>query len=186
MPGEPAGSSPGQRLDFLRIVESRRCVRAFQDRPVDRDDLQVVLETMNRAPSAGDLQSYEVVVVTDPDRRRALARAAGEHYLAGAPVILAFFMHPQRSSATYGSRGERLYTFQDTAIAAAYAQLAAHARGLGAVWVGAFDDDAVARAVAAPPTLVPAALIAIGHPGERPEDTPRRPIGEIAHHESFA
>jgi nitroreductase len=173
-------------MEFFRVIESRHSVRAFEDRPLDDDDLQAILEAMNRAPSAGDLQSYEVVVVTDPERRLRLAQAAGQEFLARAPAVLVFFMHPDRSRATYGQRGERLYTFQDAAIAAAYAQLAAHARGLGTVWVGAFDDRHVARAVAAPHDLAPAAIIAVGHAAEHPEATPRRALDDVVHRDSFA
>jgi len=142
---------------------------------------------MNRAPSGGDLQAYEVVVVRTPERRRDLARAAyGQDFVAGAPVVLVFFMHPARSAAKYGHRGEALYACQDTTIAAAHAQLAAHALGLATVWVGAFDDEAVCRAVDAPRGLRPSSLLVIGHAAEAPEVTPRRPLSELVHRETLA
>ena len=172
--------------DFFDVIPSRRSVRSYQPADVSADDLRAVFEAMNHAPSAGDLQAYEVVVVRDAGRRRSLARAAhGQVFVAEAPVVLAFFMNPARGRRKYGSRADALYACQDAALAAAHAQLAAHALGLGTVWVGAFDDEAVSAAVGAPPALRPSSLLVIGHPAEAPGPTPRRAMGDLVRWESF-
>lgn len=143
-------------MDFFKVLGTRHSVRAFEDRPVDGEAIVQILDAMNTAPSAGDLQAFEVVVVKDPERRERLAEAAHQPYVAQAPVVLAFFIDPERSRKTYGARGARLYALQDATIAAAYAQLAAQALGL-----------------------------ATGHPAERPGPTPRRDIEELVQRESF-
>lgn len=171
---------------FFDVVRSRRSVRSFQATDVSDNDLQAVLDAMNHAPSAGDLQAYEVVAVRDAERRRLLARAAHDQlFVAEAPVTLVFFMNPARGRDRYGTREDALYACQDATIAAAYAQLAAAALGLGSVWVGAFDDAAISRAVDAPAGLRPSSLLAIGHPAEAPEPTPRRATGDLVRRESF-
>jgi hypothetical protein len=53
------------------------------------------------------------------------------------------------------------------------------------VWVGAFDDAAVSRAVAAPPGLRPSSLLVIGYPAEAPVPTPRRALRDIVRQEHF-
>jgi nitroreductase len=176
--------------DFFDVIRSRRSVRAYRDADVSEDDLARVLDAMNHAPSAGDLQAYEVVVVRSPERRGRLARAAyHQAFVAAAPVVLVFFMHRARSRAKYGERGARLYACQDATIAAtiaaAHAQLAAHALGLATVWVGAFDDEAVRQAVDAPVGLHPSSLLVVGHPAELPEPTPRRPLADLVRRETF-
>ena len=103
-----------------------------------------------------------------------------------APVVLAFCAHPRRSAAKYGRRGEELYCVQDATIACAYAQLAATALGLGSVWVGAFDTDAVAQAIGARRDWRPVALLPIGYPAESPEATPRRSLNELVHERTRA
>ena len=167
--------------DFFRLINSRRSIREFTDENVDGESLRTILQAANTAPSAGDLQAFEVVVVRDIVRRRQLAYAAfGQLFLERAPLILVFFADHQRSLARYGDRGVQLYCVQDATIAACYAQLAAHALGLGSVWVGAFDDEAVAACVGATHNLVPAVILAIGHPAESPEGTSRRSLSDVA------
>lgn len=129
------------------------------------------------------MQAYEIVAVRDPVRKRELAGAAfGQDFIAAAAVVLVFCARPARSAAKYGARGEELYCIQDATIAAAYAQLAATALGLGACWVGALDEAAVARVIGAK-GLRPIAIMPIGWPAERPARTPRRPLSELVHEE---
>ncbi len=189
-PGTPnAGIRPASDLgvpDFFEVIRSRHSVRSYTRTDVSEDDLSAVLDAMNRAPSAGNLQAYEVVVVRSRAHRQRLALAAyGQDFVADAPVVLVFFANPGRSREKYGERGAGLYACQDATIAAAHAQLAAHARGLATVWVGAFEDEAVRRAVAAPDGLRPSSLLIVGHPAESPEATPRRPLRELARSETF-
>ena len=80
---------------------------------------------------------------------------------------------PQRSARTYGTRGAELYSIQDTAAAVQNMLLAVVALGLGACWVGAFDEKAAARVLELPAHLRPVAMIPIGYTKERP--MPRRP-----------
>lgn len=172
--------------DFFEVIRSRRSVRSFAAQDVSESQLHVVLDAMNRAPSAGNLQAYEVVVVREAQRRRLLARAAvDQDFVAEAPVVLVFLESPARSRPRYGLRGAELYCCQDATIAAAHAQLAAHALGLGTVWVGAFDDGSVRRAVEAPADLRPVAILVIGHPAEMPEPTSRRAMRDIVHPETL-
>jgi nitroreductase len=167
-------------MDVFEAIAQRRSIRAFQSRSVEPEKLQAILEAANNAPSAGNLQAYVIYHVTDPARRRALARAAiGQEFVAEAPVLLAFCTDPGRSAPKYGRRGERLYSVQDATIAAAYAQLAATALGLASVWVGAFDDGAAARALDLPTGFLPVALLPIGYPAETPEPSSRRPLTEM-------
>ncbi len=167
--------------DFFTTVRHRHSIRHYQsDMPVEREKLHAILEMACAAPSAGDLQSYHIYAVTDAARRRRLSEAAmGQAFLAEAPACLVFCADPERSAQEYGDRGRRLYALQDATIAAAYAQLAAVAAGLGSTWVGHFDEAAVRAVVAAPDHLVPVALLSLGYPAELPEPTPRRPLAEM-------
>lgn len=167
-------------MDYFEVVKSRHSIRAFQTRPVEEEKISRIIEAVNLAPSAGDLQAYKIVIVKDPRRRNALANAAwGQGFIAEAPVCFVFLAHPERSSRKYGQRGSELYCVQDATIAASYAELAATALGLASTWVGAFDDEAVAKTVEATGTERPVAILPIGYAAETPDITPRRPINEI-------
>jgi nitroreductase len=169
-------------MEFFELVRARHSIRSFVERPVEPEKLQAILEAASRAPSAGNLQGYEIYAIRSCATINLLARAAaGQEFLARAPLALVFCAHPERSAAKYGQRGAALYCIQDATIACAYAQLAATALGLGSVWVGAFDDAAVRRALGACKELLPVAILPIGYAGERPEKTTRRPLGELVH-----
>lgn len=166
--------------DFFETVRHRHSVRKYRtDLPVESAKLHAVLETASSAPSAGDLQAYRIIVVSDASTRVTLARlASNQTFMAEAPVILVFCTDPERSGAKYGNRGRRLYALQDATIAATYAQLAAVAAGMATAWVGMFDEGEVSAALNLEPGLVPIAMLTLGYAAELPEDTPRRPLAE--------
>ena len=173
-------------MEFFEVVWSRRSIRSFESRDVEEDKLRKILDCINAAPSAGNLQGYELVVIRDLERRKALAKASfGQKQLIEAPVVIAFVQDKARSARQYGARGESLYSFQDATIACAYAQLAATALGLATCWIGAFEDASVTRILRAEKGLVPIALLPIGYPGESPAPTSRRPLDDLVKRESF-
>ena len=72
-----------------------------------------------------------------------------------------------------------MYAVQDATIAAAYAQLASVAAGMGSTWVGYFDENQVRTALGLDPGLVPIALMSLGYPAELPEPSSRRRLHEV-------
>ena len=179
-------SAIGWPMQFLEVIERRQSVRAFASRELEPEKLSALLGAVRLAPSAGDCQAYEIVVVQEPSGKAALAEAAyGQEFVASAPVVLAFVADPRRNVAKYGDRGASLYCVQDATIAAAYAQLAATALGLASCWVGAFDERRVAAALKASGSLRPVALMPIGYAAETPTRPPRRSLGEIVRSETF-
>jgi len=171
-------------MKFFDVVKKRRSIRSFMPSPIADDELRRILEAANAAPSAGNLQSYEIYVVREKRRRESLARAAHEQlFVAGAPVSLVFCTHAARSAERYGKLAERLYSVQDATIACTFAMLAATAQGLATVWVGAFEPDTVRRVVGAPPGVVPVAILPIGRAADVPETPGRRELTDLVHWE---
>lgn len=169
-------------MDFFKIVEDRRSMRKYAETPVEDEKLQKILETANKAPSAGNLQGYEIYIIRNLEQRQALVKAAwDQEFLAEAPVVLIFCSNPARSAVKYGERGTTLYSIQDATIACSYSQLAAKAQGLDSVWVGAFDEKAVSEILQLPPELRPIILLPIGYAGKEPHPRPRRELRDIIH-----
>jgi nitroreductase len=169
-------------MEFFDVIKNRHSIRTFSDQPVEDEKLQQILETANLAPSAGNLQAYEIYVVTDAKKRDGLSCAAlAQEYVAVAPVALVFCTHPELTEGRYTERGTRLYTVQDATIACAFAMLAATNLGLGSVWVGTFDEKVVRLIIGAPDSQVPVVILAIGYAAEFPEQHPRRPLDQLAH-----
>ncbi|MCS7314309.1 MAG: nitroreductase family protein [Bryobacterales bacterium] len=169
-------------MEFFDLIRARRSVRAYAPRPVEEDKVQQILTAANLAPSAGNLQAYEIYLVRDRQVRVELARASlDQWFVSEAPVALVFCAHPERSASKYGRRGARLYALQDATIACTFAMLAATELGLASVWVGAFDDEGVRRAIRAPEGHQPVAILPIGYPAEHPAPAPRRSLADLVH-----
>ena len=167
--------------DFFETVRHRHSIRKYQqDMPVETEKLHAILEMACAAPSAGDLQAYRIIVVQDHNKREALGKATlNQAFIAEAPACLVFCADSQRSQDTFGDRGAKLYAIQDATIAAAYAQLAIVAAGMGSTWVGQFDETRVQKTLGLAPALVPIALLSLGYPAEVPAPSPRRRLQEV-------
>ncbi len=167
--------------NFFETLRYRRSVRKYQpERPIEEEKLHAILEAACAAPSAGDLQSYQIIVVTAHAERESLRQAAQEQpFLTEAPLCLVFCADSARASKRYGERGNNLYALQDATIATAYAQLAAVAAGLGSTWIGDFNQENVSQLLGLNESLRPVALLTIGYPAELPTPTPRRPLSEV-------
>ncbi len=167
-------------MDLASIIRGRRSVRAFTDRPVPKSVLQELVELANWAPSAGNLQARDFIVVREPATRAALARAADQVELGSAAAVLVVSTNSSRIGK-YGARGRELFAVQDAAAATQNFLLAAHERGLGTVWMGSFDERAVREALGIPRESRPVALVAVGFPAEHPTAPERLPLTEILH-----
>lgn len=166
--------------EFLELCRRRHSIRKFTAEPIPEGALQQILEAVQRAPSAGNLQAYEIVIVKEPQTKQMLASAAfGQGFVADAQVVLVFFALPQTSAKVYGDRGAMLYAIQDATIACTYAMLAATSLNLATTWVGAFSDKEVKAAIGVGVRHVPVALLPLGYAGEKPYRTNRRPFQDI-------
>jgi len=169
-------------MEFFEVVHNRRSTRHFTDQPVEENQLRQILEAINASPSAGNMQAYEVYVVRDLQVRQALTKASyDQEFITQAPVVLVFCTHAELNQPRYGERGVKLYAVQDATIACTIATLAARSLGLGSVWVGAFDEDAVHLTIGSPKGQTPVALLPIGIPEKWPGARPRRPLSDLIH-----
>jgi nitroreductase len=176
----PVGAT--ECLDLGALLGRRRMVRRFRPDPVGDDVVRRLLDAATRAPSAGNLQPWAFVVVRDAAMRRDLGRAALEQlWLADAPVSIVACADPSRARPRYGERGER-YAVIDTAFASMLLLLAVTDLGLGACFVGAFDDARVRSLLGLPDDVQPLAVIPVGHPAEQPDAKARRPLASVIHH----
>lgn len=168
--------------DLIEAIEERRSVRSFKPDPVPEPTLSRIIGCALMAPSAGNIQPWQFWVVKRPEVKEALAKAAyGQEFVSAAPVVVVVVAEPGRSAARYGKRGSELYCLQDTAAAVENMLLTVVAYGLGACWVGAFDEQAASQALGLPDDFRPVAMVPIGYPKEglparRPR--PQRPWDE--------
>ena len=173
-------------MDVFEAIKNRRSVRAYTSEGVSEQDVERLIEAAMLAPSAGNIQPWGFVIVTNAETKRRLSDAAlHQTFIEEAPVVIVVCADVERSSWGYGSRGANLYCLQDTAAATENMLLAAQALGLATCWVGAFHEDAVAKVINTPRNVRPVAIVPVGFPAEKPNPPPRRSIKELVHYETF-
>lgn len=166
-------------MDVVTCIEGRTSIRVFKADPVEEAVVDEGLRLANLAPSAGNLQARAFIVVRAPSVKKALMGAAhGQDFVWRAPVVVVFCADLERI-AHYGDRGRELYCIQDVAAAVQNLLLFVHAKGLGAVWVGAFDEHRAAEVLGTPEHIRPVAMVPIGYPAEKGVRRKRLPTGQL-------
>lgn len=169
-------------MDFLKLVRARYSVRQYQNRPVEPEKVEQLLEAAQAAPTAANCQPVRLLVVETPDGRRRLAGAAE---LYGAP--LAVVVCADRSRAWKRPFDGKQTTDIDASILTDHMMLAATDLSLGSVWICRFDPTVIREEFGLPETLVPVNILAVGHPAgelKSPDRhaTERIPTSELVIH----
>ncbi len=169
-------------MELIEVLKTRRSIRRFKSKPIPDQILWKILNLANAAPSAGNLQARDFVVVRDDKVKEQLAEAAlGQEFVRDVPVVIVVCGNMKRSSIGYGIRGEHFYSIQDADAAVMHILLSTHALGLGTCWVGAFDDDMVSSILNLPGYIRPIAILPLGYPAEHPRTTSRLKTEKLVH-----
>ena len=173
-------------MDVLWAIKNRRSCRAYLQKPVEFDKVTAICEAGHYAPSAGNLQDWKFIIVTDTGLRSSIAEHCMEQYwMAQAPVHIVICSDEERTEMRYGLRGKRLYSIQSCAAAGENMMLAAEALGLGSCWIGAFDEEFLSRSLGVPDTARPQAIITLGYPAEKPEKKDLTSLQSIVYFNGF-
>lgn len=173
-------------MDVTEAIIKRRSIKRYLDIPVDWDRIGAVLDAGRLAPSAGNLQPWKFIVVTDPGKRRMIAESCFQQYwMQTAPVHIIICAEFNKMSRFYGVRGERLYTIQSCALAAGSMLLEAVNQGLAGCYVSAFDEEMMKRHFKIPDFARPQAVITLGYPGEEVPPPPKYTLNDVTHLEEF-
>ena len=170
-------------MEFRDVVLKRRMVRNFADKSVDPELIERILDLTRHAPSAGFTQGQSFIVVTDPGKKKEIARTCEEDeyvnrgfapFISRAPVLLI----PCTSEAAYHRRyreadkvnedGTEInwpvpYWFMDIGCAVMIALLAAIDEGLVSAFAGSKDLDALRVLLDIPAEVTPVGVIALGY-----------------------
>jgi nitroreductase len=173
-------------MDVVEAIKLRRSIRAFKDQDISEEIIGKLIEAAQWAPSAGNIQPWEFIIVRKPEIKKKLAESAyGQDLVEEAPVVIVVCADERRSAEGYGLRGKTLYCIQDTAAAIQNIHLAACSLGLGTCWVGAFSEEMARQNLQIPEGIRPVAIVPVGYPAESPKPRKRRPVETIVHYETF-
>ena len=173
-------------MELQEAIKGRRSIRNFKKQNIPKETITQLIEAASYAPSAGNIQPWQFIIIRNPTIKKKLAESAlNQAHIKQAPIVIVVCADEKRSSMGYGTRGKTLYCLQDTAAATQNILLTAHSLGLGTCWVGAFNEDDAREAVNAPEGVRPVAMIPVGIPDGNPKQRSRKLLSQITHYDSF-
>lgn len=173
-------------MEFKEVVRKRRSVRKFKDKDIQEKEIKEILKIGHMAPSAGNLQARDFIVVREESEKKKLSdNAFGQKFVAEVPWNIVVCANKKRSGSKYGDRGRDLYSIQDATAAVENMLLAIEDKGYASVWVGAFDEKKVSEQFGIPSDVRPVAIIPVGNPAISPSKPPKMDYEEITHYERW-
>jgi len=195
--------------EFHQLMDARRSVRMFDDRPIPRDLIETAIMTASTAPSGAHMQPWTFVAIADPALKKQIREAAEEEerinyldnrmndewqealaplgtdhhkeFLEIAPWIVVLFEQRYGQRAD-GSKRTHYYVKESVGIAAGMFVTAIHQMGLVTLPHTPSPMAFLRRVLDRPETERPFVLFPVGHPlpGVRVPDLARKPIDEVA------
>ena len=187
-------------MEFARVVEKRRMIRAFQARPVPEEKIRRILELAQHYPSAGFSQGVAFVLVTEPERisrLRQISRLRGDATVLIVPCVSEKLYHERYHEADkLRPDGTEIewpvpYWYFDAGCASLLILLSTVDEGLAAYIQGAFRPDLLRQELGVPDHFVPVGVISIGYPDyEKHVPSPslnrgRRPGSQVIHNQHW-
>ena len=168
---------------FLSLVQKRRSIRRYQEKPVESEKIDILIETVLRSPSSRGFNPWEFVVVTEKNLLKQLSKAKphGASFLKHAALGIVVCADPKKCDVWV----------EDASIASVFIHLAAESIGLGSCWIQIrkrmYNDtktsqEYVCELLNIPKHLNVESIIAVGYPAE--EKTPHRKE-ELAYEKVF-
>jgi len=162
-------------MELIEGLYTRRSVRQFTDQPVERDQVLEIIKAATWAPSGRNNQPWRFVVVRDATARADLAKLTKYHFvIEAAPVSIAVFVD---KAVMYNDVKDH----QAMGACIQNMLLAAHALGLGAVWLGEIlkNAESVRTLLGLPEEMNLMAVVALGHPAAKSPTSTRRTVADV-------
>ncbi len=161
---------------FLELARSRRSLRAYSARRIERKDLELCVEAARHAPSACNSQPWKFIVIDDPARREKVAGTflrgtfSMNAFVRGAAAFVAIVSEKQKFAPWLGGKIARRDLRQmDIGLACAHLVLQARELGIGSCILGWFDQKELRKILAIAPQKRIELVVSLGYPAD---DTP--------------
>ena len=186
--------------EVLRQLHERKSVRVYEDRPIEAEVKQAILEAAIQAPSAGNMALYTILDITDAEMKQKLSVSCdNQPFIATAPMVLIFCADYRRwydvfcdhvQEVRKPSMGDLFLAQADTLIAAQNAVVAAHSLGLGSCYIGDITENFEyhRELLKLPKYVVPAGMLCIGYPTEQQQNRPkpsRHAVSALVHENGY-
>ena len=162
-------------MTVLEAIRKRYSCRAYQEKSIEQDKLDIIFEAARLAPSAKNTQDWRFVVVTNKEAKRQVAETTNrpEVFQKAGAIIAAC------SNSDYVMRCGQAIGPIDVAIALEHICLQAAELGLATCWIGSFDPEKVRGVLDIPDDIVIIELMAVGYPADKRPEPRREPVERI-------
>lgn len=155
---------------MLELFKTRRSVRQYLDKEVEKEKIDSIIKAALMSPTSMNKKSWEFIVVTDKEKRQALAssKKMGAQFLANTPVAIVIANDTTKVEPWV----------EDASIAATFIQLEAHDQGLASCWAQMRDkmydeskgtEEYIRELLEIPENYGVACVIGIGYSNEEKE-----------------
>ena len=144
-------------MDVFEAIQERRSIRNYQDKPVEREKLERILEAGRLAPSAKNVEPWHFIAVTDAQKRKALSGGTWAKFLSQSPLVIVACGDKKASPDWYAI---------DVALAVENMVLTAVSEGLGTCCVGSFSEKDVKALLKVPENFEVLVMLAVGYPSD--------------------
>ena len=152
---------------FLSLVQKRRSIRQYLEKPVEKEKIELLIEAALRSPSSRGFNPWEFIVVTDRGLLEKLSKAKthGASFLKNAHLGIVVCADPEKCDVW----------IEDASIASIFLHLTAESLGLGSCWIQIrmrmhdqtkTSQEYVQKLLNIPENLNVESMIAIGYPAE--------------------
>ena len=163
-------------MNFLDLVKARYSCRNYQDRQVEQEKLDYIMECVRFAPSAVNKQPWHFRIVTESEAVEKLRQCYHRDWFNTAPLyVVASILHDEAWVRSDGKPHGDI----DIAIAVEHLCLAATEQGLATCWVCNFDAALCKSLFSLPGNEEPAVLIPLGYAADEPREKKRKELAEI-------
>jgi len=169
-------------MEFSKLIKQRYSVRGYKPDPVEDKKLQQVLEAARMAPTAANMQPFQLIVVHTAGREAELRRIYDREWFVQAPLIIAACGIPSQAWVRHDKTN---YSVVDVTIIMDHLILAAADQGLGTCWIGAFDPEAAREILGLPEGVDPIVMTPLGYPDAEPKPKVRKSLEELVRYERW-
>jgi len=169
-------------MEFSDIIKNRYSVRAYKPDPVEAEKLEYILNSARLAPTASNLQPFQIIVIQTKGREEELLTIYNRSWFVQAPLIICVCGIPEEG---WTRRDNRDYLDVDIAIAMDHLILAATDLGLGTCFIAAFDAENAKKVLAIPDNVEPILFTPLGYPADMPAIKNRKELEELVRYEHW-
>ena len=163
-------------MEVFEAIKNRRSIRKYKSGQIPRDTMDKLIEAGRLAPTAANKQRFKLVIVSDTDIKEKLAIACnGQKFVETASNVIVGTVDQ-----------EWKWNQVDLAIVFEHIVLEACELGLGACWIGAFNEEEVKKILDIPRNIRVIALLTIGYADEYPETRPRKSTKEVISYNKYS